>query len=184
MSNVKKLIAIGVVFVVTLIAVIAVLSYDRIEEVGEPEQVVDGVDYLLYSETVMKSGKSIELLCSYSLEPLSDDVYILKISLYQSETDDSYVLKNMKASVQIPENVICRMASCSSGEEYSVPSVSYNDNGAVINCVGGDRLEAEILLTGEIAPQVTVEATYDISGKIFSLFPRFLDESVTFRLAF
>ncbi|MCD7770647.1 MAG: hypothetical protein LUH23_00920 [Oscillospiraceae bacterium] len=184
MSNVKKLIAIGVVFVVILIAAIAVFSYDRIEKVGEPTQVVDGVDYLLSSETVMKSGKSTELLCSYSLEPLSDDVYILKISLYQSETDDSYVLKNVQAGVQLPENVICRMASCSSGEEHSVPSISYNENGAIISCVGGDRLEAEILLTGEIAPQITVEATYDISGKIFSLFPRFLDESVTFGLTF
>ncbi len=184
MSNAKKLIAIGIVFVVILVAVIAVFSYDRIEKVGEPTQVVDGVDYLLSSETVMKSGKSTELLCSYSLEPLSDDVYILKISLYQSETDDSYILRNMQASVQLPENVICRMANCSDGERISEPSVSYNDNAAVINCVGGNRLEAEILLTGEIASQVTVEATYDISGKTLSMFPRFLDESVTFELTF
>ncbi|MCD8108331.1 MAG: hypothetical protein LUE20_10300 [Oscillospiraceae bacterium] len=184
MLKVKKLIAIGVAFVVVLIAVIAVLAYDRIESVGEPKQVVDGVDYLLSSETVMKSGRSTELLCSYSLEPLSDDVYILKISLYQSETDDSYALKNMQASVHLPDGVVCRMASCSSGKEYSVPSVSYNENGAVINCVGGNRLEAEILITGEIDSQITVEATYDISGKTFSMFPRFLDESMTFELAF
>ncbi len=184
MQKVKNLIAIGVVFVVVIIAAVAILFYDRIEEVSEPEQVVDGVDYLLSSETVMKSSKSTELLCSYSLEPLSDDVYILKISLYQSETDDSYVLMNMQASVQISGDIVCRMASCSSGEKYSVPSVSYNENGAVINCAGGNCLEAEILVTGEIAPQITVEATYDISGKIFSLFPRFLDESATFGLTF
>ena len=184
MSNVKKLIAIGVAFVVILIAVIAVLSYDRIEKVGEPTQVVDGVDYLLSSETIMKSGKSTELLCSYSLEPLSDDVYIMKISLYQSETDDSYALRNMQASVQIPNGVVCRMVSCSDGEKISEPSVSYSENSMTVNCVGGNRLEAEILLTGEIASQLTVEATYDISGKTLSMFPRFLDESVTFELTF
>ncbi|MCD7822788.1 MAG: hypothetical protein LUG86_02025 [Oscillospiraceae bacterium] len=184
MQKVKNLIAIGLVFVVVIIAAVAILFYDRIEEVSEPEQVVDGVNYLLSSETIMKSGSSTELLCSYSLEPLSDDVYILKISLYQNESDDSYVLKNMQASVQIPGDIVCRMASCSNGEEISEPTVSYNENGAVINCTGGNRLEAEILITGEIASQITVEATYDVAGKIFSLFPRFLDECVTFKLTF
>ncbi len=184
MLKVKKMIAIGVAFIAVLIAVIVALTYDRIESVGEPMQVVDGVDYLLFSETIMKSGRSTELLCSYSLEPLSDDVYILKISLYQSETDGSYVLKNMQASIQLPESVVCRMANCSNGEEISEPTVSYSENSMTVNCVGDSRLEAEILLTGEIGSHFTVEATYDISGKTLNLFPRFLDESVTFKLTF
>ena len=184
MQKVKNLIVIGAVFIVALIAVIALLYYDKIEEVGEPEQVVDGVDYLLSSETVMKSGKSVEILCSYSTEPLSEDVYILKISLYQGETDDSYILKNMNASAEISDDIVCRMAYCTDGEAMYEPSISYNENGMVINCVGGNRLESEILVTGELDSPITVDVTYDIAGKIFSLFPRFLDESVTFELTF
>ncbi len=184
MQKVKNLIVIGAVFVVLFIAAVVVLYYDKIEKVGEPEQVVDGVDYILSSETVMISGKRVEILCSYSIEPLSDDVYILKISLYQNETDDSYVLKNMNASVQIPGDIVCRMAYCSDGDEVNEPSISYNENGMVINCAGGNSLESEILITGEFASPITVDVTYDIAGKIFSLFPRFLDESVTFELTF
>ncbi|MCD7848036.1 MAG: hypothetical protein LUG49_08440 [Oscillospiraceae bacterium] len=183
-SILKKSILLLLVIAIGITAVCAALSYDEIEEISAPEQVVDGVNYLQSQKTVMKSGESIELLCSYSLEPLSeeDNVYILRLSLYQSDPAGSYDIKNIKASLQLPEGIISRMAYSSDGSKVSESDITYDDGYMVVRCSGGNSIDAEILLTCEIGTCLDVVVSYDIIGSGRRIFMRFHDETATYEL--
>ncbi|MCD8005428.1 MAG: hypothetical protein LUF29_00400 [Oscillospiraceae bacterium] len=183
-SALKKSVILLLVLAVLITVACAAFSYDKIEEVCPPRQVVEGVNYLQSQKTVMKSGESAELLCSYSLEALSEDdcVYILRLSLYPGESATTYDIKNIGASLQLPEGVICRMVYCSDGSDVSEPAITYSDGCEVVTCTGGKRLEAEILLTGEIGTCLDVTVTYDIIGSGRRMLMRFPGEATTFEL--
>ncbi|MCD7804083.1 MAG: hypothetical protein LUH03_02885 [Oscillospiraceae bacterium] len=183
-SILKKSILLLLVIAIGITAVCAALSYDEIEEISALEQVVDGMNCLQSQKTVMKSGESIELLCSYSLEPLSeeDNVYILRLNLYQSDSAGSYDIKNIKASIQLPEGTISRMAYNSDGSEVSKSDITYNDGCEVVICAGDNSIDAEILLTGEVGARLDVVVSYDIIGSGRRMLMKFHDEVATFEL--
>ncbi|MCD7732275.1 MAG: hypothetical protein LUH56_02380 [Oscillospiraceae bacterium] len=183
-SILKKSILLLLVIAIGITAACAALSYDEIVEVSVPERVVGNVNYLQSQKTVMKSGESIELFCSYSLEPLSeeDNVYILRLSLYQSDTASPYDIKNIKASIQLPEGTISRMAYSSDGSEVSKSDITYSDGCEVVRCSGDNSMDAEILLTGEVGTRIDVVVSYDIIGSGRRMLMRFTDEIATFEL--
>lgn len=159
---------------------------DTCARLENPMQVVNGMDYLLSHRAVMSDGERTELWCSYSLEQLSEsgDVYILRFSLEQNEPENSgYEIKNIRARLQLPEDVICRMAYCLDGAGVSEPLITYTENSeTVIECSGGLRIETELTLTGKIGDTLDLDVTYDIAGKGLNFLSRDLDESTTFIL--
>ncbi len=159
---------------------------DTCAELENPRPVVGDMDYLLSHYAVMKDGEKTELWCSYSLEQLTDDgdAYILRFSLEQNQPADSdYKIQNIRARLQLPEDVICRMAYCMDGAGASEPIISYTENSdTVIKCSGGQRIETEITLTGEIGDTLNLDVTYDIVGKGLKTFTRALDEKISFEL--
>lgn len=183
-SILKKAILILIAFAVLVTVICASLSYDEIEEVTTPHQAVDGVSYIQSQETVMKSGETVQLLCSYSFETLSeeDNVYILKFSLYQGDTSGTYSLKNYRANIQLPEGAICRMAYSSDGSKASKSEITYSDGCEVVKCTGSKSLEAEIVITGDIGTCLDVVVSYDIIGTGRRMFMKFHDEIATFEL--
>ncbi|MCD7785895.1 MAG: hypothetical protein LUH18_10055 [Oscillospiraceae bacterium] len=183
-SILKKSIFLLMVIAIGITAVCGALSYDEIVEVSVPERVVGNVNYLQSQKTVMKSGESAELLCSYSFELLSeeDNVYILRFSLYQDDSSGAYDIKNIKASIQLPEDAISRMAYSSDGSKVSESDITYDDGYMVVNCSGGSSMDAEILLTGEVGTRLDVVVSYDLVGSGRRMFMRFHDETATFEL--
>ncbi len=151
-----------------------------------PRPVVEGMDYLLSHREVMPDGERTELLCSYSLEQLSQeyDVYLLKISLYQNDPENSdYKIKNIRARLQLSEGVVCRSAYCSDGSAADKSIITFTEKGdTVIKCSGGQTIDAELTLTGKIGSTLNLDVTYDIAGKGLKTFTRVLDESVTFEM--
>lgn len=132
----------------------------------------------------MKSGESVDLTCSYSLETLSatDGVYLLKVSLYQSDTSKSYKLENIQANLQLPKSTVCSVAYSSDESGITKPVVTFNEGDSTVNCIGSERVEVEIILTGEISTSVDFVVSYDIVGKGIKTLCRFADRSVTFEL--
>ncbi len=159
---------------------------DTCARLENPRPAVEGMDYLLTYETVAPDGERIELLCDYSLEALSetDSVYILRFSLHQvvEYPESNYSIKNILASLKLPEDVLCRIAYCLDGETAIKPTIYYDGNKAEINCSGDKQIEAEITLTGDIGKTVDLNVTFDLIGKGLNFLSRDLDESVTFEL--
>lgn len=170
-SIVKSLILIAVVAA----AVIAFFSYDVVESVT----VADDIPHIQNISHVMKDNKTVELTISDTVMNVSDDVNKVKILIHQNQLKStaSYDIKNMKAVISLPKDVIIVSAICNDANERFPPKTSYLGNKLEVICSGtSDYLDVELVIQGNITFDPEVNLSYDLYGKGFRMLSRFLSQ--------
>lgn len=186
----KKIIAAIIAFVIISITVAFVLSFDTIETIKVEKTEYGGYNII----NKMKSNNTMNMSVSYSVKPLSDGVYHVKVNIDNQNFADSlshqnryYEGRNIRADLCITGTPIIEYAAClktgkSDDTLYSSPRLSYYDDKITASFeTEGSFVSLDMFVIGEFDLN-DLNLTYDIKGKSIRLLNSFIDNSVQISL--
>ncbi len=183
-----KKIVVTIVFLILAVTFFSFLSFDTIETIEAKEREYGG--YNITNQ--MKSGETINLSVSYSVKPLADDVYHIRVNISEQNSTDIdrkntckyYSIRNICVEMSALGGPIVEYAAYSGTDKShtsasGTPNISYNDDTMEISYeTSGSSIALDMFVTGKLDLS-ELELTYDIKGKGVRILNSFIDNTVS-----
>lgn len=178
----KKIITAAIVLVILTITLFSFLSFDTIETIEAKKREYGGYNII----NQMKSGETINLSVSYSVKPLSDDVYHVQVNVSEQKSTDSerYIIRNIRIGLYALGEPIAEYAAYSGTDKsnspvYGTPRISYNNDNMMVSYeTPGSEVTLDMFVTGKFSLS-GLELTYDIKGTSIRILNSIIDNTVS-----